>query len=246
MIIDLFLLLLILFLCFVLYRYRVKKLQVYNSPLLGTIVVWQKYNRERLLTINGFSQGLSIDNLSITKSYWYTIAQSVLKIIKKQKKPRVLILGLGGNTTSLLIQKENPKIAFIIIEIDKYIIQACKDWFSLGDIKNLTLIQDDAYKVIFTVKKIKPPFDAIVIDIFNGKSSRKIQSREEKIITQLAKLITPKGALIFNWPANTEKTKQEANEIIQFCKNNTLIVHKEYIHDPRGYKNFVITALRNY
>lgn len=242
MIIDLFLLLLIIFLCFLFYRYRVKKLQVYNSSLLGTIVVWQKYNKERLLTINGFSQGLSIDDDSITKSYWYAIAQSVLKIIKKHKKPRVLILGLGGNTTSLLIQKENPKIAFTIIEIDKYIIQACTDWFSLGDIKNLTLIQEDAYKIIFTVKKIKPLFDAIVIDIFNGKSSPKIQSREEKIIAQLAKLITPKGALVFNWPANTEKTKQEANEIIQFCKNNNLIVRKEYIHDPRGYKNFVITA----
>lgn len=238
-----FLFLIILLICFyILWRYRLKKIQTYISPLFGTIVVWEKYNKEKLLTINNFSQGISINDASVKKSYWYKIASRTLEVCRKSKNPHVLILGLGANTTSLLIQKENPRVSFTIIEIDKQIIQACKDWFCLYSLKNLTLINDDAYKIIGKKMQLYKLFNVIVIDIFNGKSGYRIHSREEKIIVQLVKLLHPHGALVFNWPANSDKTKKEADEIIKNCKKIGLQVTKDYIQDPRKYKNFVITA----
>ncbi len=233
----------ILLVCFyILWRYRVKKVQTYISPRLGTIVVWEKYNREKLLTINNFSQGISINDPTVKKSYWYKIASCVLEVCKKNKNPKVLILGLGANTIPLLIQKENPRVFFTIVEIDEHIIHACKDWFFLSSLKNVAFINDDAYKVIEKQKQIHGPFDAIVIDIFNGKSGLIIHSKEEKIITQLSKLLYPHGVLVFNWPANSKKTRDEVEEIITNCKKNNLEVSREYVVDPRGYKNFVITA----
>src|SRR3989344_2985105 len=191
------------------WRLNIKKLQTYISPNLGKIVVWEKHNGEKLLTINGFSQGISLHSKSVEKSYWYKIAKEVILICKNKKNPNVLILGLGGNSTTLLIQKENPKIILTIIEVDESIIQACKDWFNLNSLKNATIIQGDAYKEIFNLKKIKAPFDAIVIDIFNGNSGT-LKTREEKIMSQFIKLLKPNGGLVFNWPANTEETKKEA------------------------------------
>lgn len=237
-----FLLTILLVCLYILWRYNIKKLQTYISPLQGSVVVWEKYNKEKLLTINSYSQGISIADSSIKKSYWYKIARRVLEVCKKKKNPHVLVLGLGANTTSLLIQKENPKVFFTIVEIDKQIIQVCKDWFNLASLKNLTLINDDAYKVISRKTQIRGPFDAIIIDIFNGKSGRRIHSREEKIITQLTKLLHPHGVLVFNWPANSEKTKKEADEIMNNCKKIGLYVSKEYVQDTRRYKNFVIAA----
>ncbi len=237
-----FLLTILLVCLYILWRYNIKKVQTYISPLQGSIVVWEKYNKEKLLTINNYSQGISITDSSIKKSYWYKIASRVLEVCKKKKNPHVLVLGLGANTTSLLIQKENQRVSFTIVEIDTQIIQACKDWFNLYSLKKLTLINDDAYKVIGKKTQIRGPFDAIIIDIFNGKSSKKIHSREKKIITQLSKLLSPHGALVFNWPANSEKTKKEADKIMSNCKKIGLHVYKEYVKDSRRYKNYVITA----
>lgn len=226
---------------YIIWRLNIKKLQTYNSSLLGKITVFEKYNQERLLTINGFSQGISLHSKSVKKSYWYEIAKEVIFICKSRKKPKILVLGLGGNTTSLLIQKEIPESIFTIIEIDKNIVQACEDWFYLNSLKNLKLIVSDAYKEIYNEEGIKSPFDAIVVDIFNGKKTV-IKTREKKIMNQFLKLLKPKGILIFNWPANTEKTKQEAKKITDFYKEKKLKVSKKFIKDPRRYKNFVITV----
>lgn len=244
MIVNIVILFILIFCLFILRRINVKKIKTYNSPLLGKIEVWQKYNGERLLTINGFSQGITIKDSSIKKSYWYKIAQQVILFCKKFKKPNILILGLGGNTTPFLIQKGIPDAYFTIVEIDDYIIKACKEWFSLDSLKKLNLINADAYKIIYYPRKINTPFDAIVIDIFNGKSGV-IHTTEEKIIGQLKKLLKTHGILVFNWPANTEKTKKEAEQLVNYCKANNLKVAKDYIVDPRGYKNFVITAKTN-
>ena len=54
-------LLLIPFLLWTYFRLRLKKLAQYKSEKLGNITVIEKYNKERVLTINYYAQGISIE-----------------------------------------------------------------------------------------------------------------------------------------------------------------------------------------
>jgi len=116
------------------WRLRLKRIAGYYSPLLGKIEIFQKYNGEKVLTINSYPQGVSIHDESIKKSYWYAIAQEVLRFTQKRKKPQILMLGLGACTIPNLIAKQDKNIHQTIIEIDKEIIKACHDFFGLGQL----------------------------------------------------------------------------------------------------------------
>ena len=223
------------------FRLRVKKLKTYRSSLTGTIIVWEKYNKERLLTTNGFSQGVSIKNKSISKSYWYFQAEQIVKHCKIRKDPIILWLGLGAGTGPQLVAKENSNIRQLAIEFDPLIVQAAREYFSLNTISNLTIIQNDAYKEIITLSKRRKNFDAIVVDIFtnddpvNGK-----RSSENDFLRNVSKLLKSDGILIFNRLAHTKEEKERTRQLIYQLEKSFKSVYWSFIKDSRGYQNEVI------
>src|SRR5579885_3468276 len=84
----------------VIWRLRIKKLKIYDSPISGPIEIWQKYNGELVMVNKNCHHGISINDKSISKSYWYKVAEEVLNKIQQKKAAQVLILGLGANTSS--------------------------------------------------------------------------------------------------------------------------------------------------
>lgn len=134
-------------LLYIYWRIRLIKLAEYTSPLVGKIEVFEKYNKEKVLTINSYPEGVSIEDKSISKSYFYKAAKLVLEHCQNVKKPKVLMLGLGANTISSLIAREKPSISQTIVEYDAQIIQACIDFFNLKSLPNYKLIQADAFKL---------------------------------------------------------------------------------------------------
>jgi len=225
------------------FRLRVKRLKTYHSPLTGTIIVWEKYNKERLLTTNGFSQGVTIGDRSISKSYWYFQAEQIVKHCKNKKAPTILWLGLGAGTGPRLVAKESPNIMQLAIEFDPMIVKAASEYFSLNSISNLTVIQNDAYKEIGNLTKQKKTFDAIVVDIYtdddpgNGK-----RSSGNDFLGNVSKLLKSDGILIFNRLAHKVEEKERTRQIIKHLEVSFKTVNSSFIKDSRGYQNEVIIA----
>lgn len=228
-----------------LWRIGLRRLKSYHSPLLGKIEVFQKYNGEKVLTINSYAQGVSINNKSITKSYWYKIAAESVKLCKDRKKPKILMLGLGANTIPNLIAKLNPNIHPIIVEFDGYIIEACQKYFGLDNLPNYHLIQEDVYKLVDQKDVFKSPFDVLIVDVFTGKPPYiSLKSNEPSFIEKILPWLKKDGLIIFNRPANTEAARSDSEQLKDYLSTLFIKTKIYQINDPRGYKNSVITAIQ--
>lgn len=234
------------------FRLRLKRLATYKSEKLGNIAVIEKYDKERILTINYYAQGVSIEKGSIKKSYWYKVADLTVKHCKSIKNPKILMLGLGANTISNLIDKLNPKIHQTIVEYDENIIQACKEYFGLDKLKNFTLVHGDVYKLIGKWSSLRVrrdvgrgnlSFDVIIVDIFTGNAPFvDVKSNEAEFIQKVLKVLKKDGVIIFNRPAHKEDLREGSKKLQEYLsrylKNTDLLD----IKDPRGYRNNIITA----
>lgn len=239
-------LVIILFILLVIFwRIRRKLLRVYQSDTLGLIEVWEKYNHELVLTINKYSHGISTHDKSIVCSYWYVIAQEALGHVYKRKDAEVLILGLGANTSSRIIDQQNPKVHQTIIEIDRYIIQACRDFFHLNEMRNATVVRGDAYKLIDVVPNFKNKFDVIVVDIFTGIPPYvSTKTNQSLFIQKLLKWLKHDGMLIFNRPANIKTDRVTTDKLFTHLTTLFQEVRWSYIDDPRGYQNDILTVTK--
>lgn len=180
--------LVLLIICIVLiiliWRLRLKRLKTYYSPLLGRIEIFEKYNKEKALTINNYVQGISIEYPSVEKSYWGYVSNFVVNFCKNKKSPEILMLGLGANSISALIAKKNPRIQQTVVEIDSEIIRACRDFFNLDKTSNLNLIHEDVYKIF----PLLPPYKRSLKGNFQAELSRfpywkkkKVQKEDSRI-----------------------------------------------------------------
>ncbi|MCL5784353.1 MAG: hypothetical protein M1142_03305 [Patescibacteria group bacterium] len=222
----------------ILWRIGLRRLKRYSSPLLGTIGIWQKYNGEKVLTINSYPQGVSTEKNSIKKSYWFFIADKINKFCKKRPHPQVLLLGLGAATIPNLIAKLNPEIHQTIIEIDKYIIQACREYFHLDHLPSYQIIRADAYQ-FFDQPEVLPReyFDTIVVDIFTGDPPFiSSESNQPPFIKKLLPFLKNDGLIIFNRPSHNPKARRGSellkSHLAAFFQKTDFV----HIDDPRGYK----------
>jgi len=129
-----------------------------TSPFSGEIKVVQK-GRERQLVVGGFVQSVNWDCPGVGKRVWGRIAAAV------GCQKTLLVLGLGAGTELHLVSKECPAAQFTAIEIDPVIIRVSKDYFDLGSIPNLEIIEGDAFEY---VKKTGKKFNTAVCDIYTG------------------------------------------------------------------------------
>jgi spermidine synthase len=223
------------------WRVRLRLIRRYQSPLLGRIDVYQKYNGEKILMINKYAQGISTEQPSIKQSYWYNIATQVITHCKKRKHPQILFLGLGANTSSSLVNDMAPHISQTLLEIDQNIIRACREHFSLEKMKNTEIVHEDAYRAINTKREWQGKFDVIVIDIFTGKPPfLSSDTNKPPFIQKLLVWLKDDGMFLFNRPANVKGV--DTKELLIYLQTLFTNVTLVEIRDPRGYRNHVITA----
>ena len=221
-----------------------KRLQRYESKISGHIDVSEKYNGERVLMTNYFVQGVSIEQPSIRKSYWYRIASETIKRAKGKRNYTVLFIGLGANTSSLLIHRENPNIRQVIVEIDPLIVRACREYFSLDELKNAEIIEADIFALLPKKKTgWKGNFDAIVIDTFDANPPYLLKgSHDPKVLNQLLAWLKADGMFLFNIPVKT--TGKDIPSLQVYLSSVFRRQTHEIIHDPRGYRNHVLIAIK--
>lgn len=220
--------------------WRLKRLK---SSISGTIEVFRKYNGEKLLTINHYPQGISTNHPSIKRSYWYRVAQLTHRWTVTKRRPQVLLLGLGANTISSLINQLAPQIHQTIVEIDPIVINICRQFFNLDALTNYTLTQADAFKLLNRPHPFPHPFDVIIVDLFTGPPPfAAIKSNQPVFIAKLLPQLKSSGLVIFNHPAHTKEAQAAGQNLRKYLTALFRKVRVHLIQDPRGYRNYLITA----
>lgn len=238
----LFIFIILIGLLFFLKKNHWKRLKRYESPLSGVVDVYEKLNGERVLMTNYFVQGVSTEKSSIKKSYWYAVAKYAAIHASGKKYPEILFIGLGANTSSLLLSRINKDIKQTIVEIDSLVIKACQEFFSLDKTPNLEIVNKDIYSLLKTHKKEwKKKFDTIVIDTFNAKPPYLLSgSHDPKFLEALYIWLKEDGQFLFNIPVKTQGIHVDA--LLSYLKTIFKTVNKRIVHDPRGFRNYVIDA----
>src|SRR4030042_3011172 len=136
-------------------------------------------------------QGL-IQSGGIIKGIW---EKPLKKIGRELNVENCLILGLGGGTVVQLIKLPWPEVKITGIEIDSEIIKIGKQFFGLDRVKNLEIINQDAFQ--WLAKDYDKKFDLVLIDFYLGSKFPQ-QAEGDEFLKNLKKILSKKALVIFN------------------------------------------------
>jgi len=119
----------------------------------------------------------------------------------------ILILGVGGGTVISLFHDVFPHVDQTCVDIDKVIIDIAKEYFSIGQIPNIILIEVDAQKYVQQLVKEKKMYDCIVVDLFSGPHVPEFV-RDERFLRSLRGILTKDGCVLINYLREREYKKK--------------------------------------
>ena len=125
----------------------------------------------------------------------------------------ILVLGVGGGTVLFLLHDLFPHAKQTCVDIDKVIIDIAKNYFSIGQIPNITLIEVDAQQYIKRLAKEKKKYDCIVVDLFSGPHVPEFV-RDERFLRSLQGILTENGCILMNYLREREY-KKKSDELKQ-------------------------------
>lgn len=148
--------------------------------------------------------------------YQAFLLDSILSFANRAPVERVLMLGLGGGCLATQLHLLMPSCIQVLVEQRAAVIEIAHDYFQLPKSEVILPIEADAG--VFVEEWPSEPntaFDVIVIDLYDGDSMPEHFSHAF-FLSQLWRLISPKGCLLFNlWISSPYTTKK----VIQFWQN---------------------------
>jgi len=107
----------------------------------------------------------------------------------------ILVLGVAGGSVIETLKKEVKFEGNITgVEIDADVIELATKYFGLGNYKNVSIINDDAFEFVL---KTKEKYDLIIIDIFQDTTMPNFLF-EDFFINRINFLLNINGFILFN------------------------------------------------
>lgn len=107
-----------------------------------------------------------IQSGDILTHIWKT---GIKKLLPKKFIPKkILILGLGGGSNTILSHRLFSKAQITAVDIDPVMVGIAQKYFGLNKIKNLDIIISDALDFAKNLKKTDY-YDLVLLDCFEGK-----------------------------------------------------------------------------
>jgi len=127
----------------------------------------------------------------------YTRAFSLAAIYPPEIK-RVLVLGLGGGSIPVYLDRFLPDATIDVVEIDPGIITVAKKFFGVRETSRLRLYESDGRVFL---NRHREPYDIIMVDVFTG-SYIPFHMMTKEFYQLLRSRLTPHGVAAMNvWPA---------------------------------------------
>lgn len=114
-----------------------------------------------------------------------------------QSPKRILIIGLGGGTLPMTLERMYPDAEIDTAEIDPAVIQVARDWFLYkeSDKQKVYTIDGRVFVKRQLLRKIK--YDVVILDAFNGDYIPEHMMTEE-YFKEIRGVLEPDGLLIAN------------------------------------------------
>ncbi len=142
---------------------------------------------------------------TFASNYSYGSLQETLHIGLEElhfdaKTQSVLVLGLGAGSIAETIRNHfRSQAPLTLVDIDPVMVQLAKGEFNIHAFDPVTLILADAFDY---VKTCLQTFDLIIVDIFIIDTIPEKFTQDE-FLSELARIISPNGKLLFNTMRNT-------------------------------------------
>ena len=163
-----------------------------ESPYCGTVRVIEDL-RERRLMVHG--ETLSVyptngDWSGVKREYWW----HALEEARLPKRPRALLIGLGGGTQLHLLRRLAKPRAVTAVERDPVILRVAKRWFGLDGLDGVEYLCTDAETAAERLTAARRRFDFVMEDVDYGDGGE----RSVPLVTALAGLVARDGVLVAN------------------------------------------------
>jgi spermidine synthase len=124
----------------------------------------------------------------------YSRAMTIAAIFPQEIK-RVLVLGLGGGSIPVYLQRFLPDAAIDAVELDPGVIDVAKKYFGLRETGKLRLITGDARMFL---NRQPEPYDLIFVDTFTG-SYIPFHLMTKEFYQLVRNRLSPHGVAAFNF-----------------------------------------------
>jgi spermidine synthase len=120
----------------------------------------------------------------------------------------ILVLGVaGGSVIKTLVDDVKFTGKITGVELDKQVINIANTYFKLNEIKNLSLINEDAFEFVLKTKK---KYDLIIIDVFQDTVMPNFLF-EYFFINRVNLILNVNGFILFNTMLLNEKDQLRNN-----------------------------------
>ena len=175
----------------------IKRLLSYLLP----IKIHQKkseFSKNLEVTWNNGHLVLDSENTNYSFGSLQRVLKKGLKYIgyeRIQNFQSILVLGVAGGSVIETLKKEVKFEGRITgVEIDAAVIELARKYFGLGNYKNVSIVNDDAFEFVL---KTKEKYDLIIIDIFQDTTMPNFLF-EDFFINRINFLLNINGFILFN------------------------------------------------
>jgi spermidine synthase len=162
------------------------------SAISGKIRVVD-YRRERRLIVGGAilsAYPLDGDWSAIEREYWW---QGVATV-RFPRRPRVLLVGLGGGTQAHLVHRITTPRLVTAIERDPVILDVAQRWFGLSALGPMEFYCGDAEDTAHALTNAGRRFDFVMEDAAYAD----VHGRSRAVVEAVVPLVAAGGTLVVN------------------------------------------------
>ncbi len=211
-------------------RLHSKRLAELPSRLSGRITVVER-GRERRLIAHGEVQSVYFPDGDWTPAlseYW---GRAIIPARALPPGARALVVGLGGGTQIHLLRRETPVGPITVVERDPVVIQIAHEWFGLGQVGQVEIMEADVEDAIARLTLERRSFEFVTEDISYASDPAEAVHRAR----QLARRLAPRGLLVLN-----QHHRAQAQQVAESISDLLPQIRLERVR--RGVENVLIFA----
>ncbi len=151
----------------------------------------------------------------------------------KPNPKSVLVIGLGGGTVSVALQKMYPEMPIDCVEIDPAVVRVAGKFFDFIPGKKMNVFTEDGRVFVKRALKQQHKYDLIILDAFDNISVPEHMTTRE-FLTEVKDLLQPDGVIAANtFSAGRFHASESATYFAVFGpfynlqKNNRVILSKK-------------------
>ena len=128
----------------------------------------------------------------------FIYARMMMASLLLQPQPeRILMIGLGGGTLPLALDKLFPQATQDVVEIDEAVVRVARDYFGFAPSDRVLVFAQDGRVFVKRALQRGEKYDLVMLDAFNGDYiPEHLMTRE--FLEEVKALLTPDGVLAAN------------------------------------------------